>query len=42
MSDTYHSLRNGEDVRSVIVYKYKNFKPMMVEERPVDYGSKGE
>ena len=42
LSDTYHSLRNGEDVGSGIVYQYENLKPMMVAEKPVDYGSKEE
>ena len=42
LSDTYHSLRNGEDVGSGIVYQYDNFKPMMVAEKPVDYGTKEE
>ena len=40
LSDTYHSLRNGEDVGSGIVYQYENLKPMMVAEEPVDYGRK--
>ncbi|GFH91014.1 type I restriction enzyme EcoR124II R protein [Lachnospiraceae bacterium] len=42
LSDTYHSLRNGEDVGSGIVYQYDNFKPMMVAEKPVNYGTKEE
>ena len=42
LSDTYHSLRNGENVGSGIVYQYDNFKPMMVAEKPVDYGTKEE
>ena len=40
LSDTYHSLRNREDVGSGIVYQYENLKPMMVAEEPVDYGRK--
>ncbi len=42
LSDTYHSLRNGENVGSGIVYQYDNLKPMMVAEKPVNYGSKEE
>lgn len=42
LSDTYHSLRNGEDAGGGIVYQYENFKPMMVAEKPVDYGTKEE
>lgn len=39
LSDTYHSLRNGEDVGSGTVYQYENTTPMMVAEKPVDYGT---
>ncbi len=42
LSDTYHSLRNGEDVGSGFVYQYENRAPMMVAEKPVDYGVKEE
>lgn len=42
LSDTYHSLRNGEDVGSGFVYQYENTAPMMVAEKPVDYGTKEE
>lgn len=42
LSDTYHSLRNGESERSGMVYQYGNPKLMMVAEKPVDYGSKEE
>ena len=42
LSDTYHSLRNGEDVGSGIVYQYEYTTPMMVAEKPVDYGTKEE
>lgn len=40
LSDTYHSLRNGEDARGGMVYQYENPKLMMVAEKPVDYGTK--
>jgi len=42
LSDTYHSLRNREDVGSGIVYQYEYTTPMMVAEKPVDYGTKEE
>lgn len=42
LSDTYHSLRNGECVGNGNVYQYENLKPMMVAEKPVDYGVKEE
>jgi type I restriction enzyme R subunit len=42
LSDTYNSLRNGEEMRSGIVYQYENPEPMMVAEKPVDYGNEGE
>ena len=42
LSDTYHSLRNEDVSRGGIVYQYENIKPMMVAEKPVDYGSKEE
>lgn len=42
LSDTYHSLRNEEDVGSGIVYQYEYTTPMMVAEKPVDYGTKEE
>ncbi len=42
LSDTYHSLRNGESERSGMVYQYGNPKLMMVAEKPVDYGAKEE
>ncbi|MDE6314763.1 MAG: DEAD/DEAH box helicase family protein [Lachnospiraceae bacterium] len=40
LSDTYHSLRNGEEAGSGIVYQYENPEPMMVAEEPVYYGKK--
>lgn len=40
LSDTYHSLRNEDVSRGGIVYQYENIKPMMVAEKPVDYGKK--
>lgn len=40
LSDTYHSLRDGESERNGIVYQYGNPKLMMVAEKPVDYGKK--
>lgn len=42
LSDTYHSLRNGECVGNGNVYQYENLKPMMVAEKPVNYGVKEE
>lgn len=42
LSDTYHSLRDGESERNGIVYQYGNPKLMMVAEKPVDYGIKEE
>lgn len=39
LSDTYHSLRNGDDARGGMVYQYGNPKLMMVAEKPVDYGT---
>ena len=42
LSDTYNSLRNGEEVRSGIVYQYENPEPMMVAEEPVYYGNEEE
>ncbi len=42
LSDTYHSLRNGEDVGSGFVYQYENTAPMMVAEKPINYGTKEE
>ena len=38
LSDTYHSLRNGDDVRGGMVYQYENPKQMMAAEKLVDYG----
>lgn len=38
LSDTYNSLRNGEEARSGIVYQYDNPEPMMVAETPAYYG----
>ena len=42
LSDTYNSLRNREEMRSGIVYQYENPEPMMVAEKPVDYGNERE
>ena len=33
LSDTYHSLRNGEDVRGGTIYQYENTTSMMVAEK---------
>ena len=40
LSDTYNSLRNGEETRRGTVYQYENTEPMMVAEEPVYYGKK--
>lgn len=40
LSDTYNSLRNGEEMRSGIVYQYENPEPMMVAEKLVYYGNR--
>ena len=40
LSDTYNSLRNGEETREGIVYQYENPEPMMVAEEAAHYGTK--
>ena len=42
LSDTYHSLRNGGDVGSGIVYQYENTTPMMVAEESAYYGEENQ
>lgn len=42
LSDTYNSLRNGEEVREGIVYQYENPESMMVAEPPAYYETKEE
>ncbi|MCM1234067.1 MAG: hypothetical protein NC489_28520, partial [Ruminococcus flavefaciens] len=39
LSDTYHSLRNGEEAKGGVVYQYENTEQMMVAEPPVYYGN---
>ena len=42
LSDTYHSLRNGEEAREGIVYQYENTELMMVAEPSAYYGNREE
>lgn len=42
LSDTYHSLRNGEAARDRNVYQYENPELMMVAEKPTYYETKEE